>query len=155
MMPDPLLAALQADRSRNRDWLHVSSRLPVSEILELPPLPRKPARPLTICGLIMAAVARFYGVSVNDLKSDRRTANVVRPRHVAMHLVKHLTGKSLPTIGRLFGDRDHTTVLHAVRRIEARLAAGDVLLLEQITMIRAEVTASIRDSATAKSKQEA
>ncbi len=67
---------------------------------------------------IQRVVARQYNVSRADLLSSRRTANVVRPRQVAMYLAKILTLRSLPEIGRRFGGRDHTTVLHAVRKIE-------------------------------------
>ena len=67
---------------------------------------------------IQRIVARQYNVSRADLLSSRRTANVVRPRQVAMYLAKQLTLRSLPEIGRRFGGRDHTTVLHAVRKIE-------------------------------------
>ena len=63
---------------------------------------------------IQRIVARQYNVSRADLLSSRRTANVVRPRQVAMYLAKTLTLRSLPEIGRRFGGRDHTTVLHAV-----------------------------------------
>jgi chromosomal replication initiator protein len=73
---------------------------------------------------IQRVVARQYNVSRADLLSSRRTANVVRPRQVAMYLAKVLTLRSLPEIGRRFGGRDHTTVLHAVRKIEA-LAGND------------------------------
>ena len=66
---------------------------------------------------IQRVVARQYNVSRSDLLSSRRTANVVRPRQVAMYLAKTLTLRSLPEIGRRFGGRDHTTVLHAVRKI--------------------------------------
>ena len=66
---------------------------------------------------IQRVVARQYNVSRADLLSSRRTANVVRPRQVAMYLAKTLTLRSLPEIGRRFGGRDHTTVLHAVRKI--------------------------------------
>ncbi len=66
---------------------------------------------------IQRVVARQYNVSRADLLSSRRTANVVRPRQVAMYLAKVLTLRSLPEIGRRFGGRDHTTVLHAVRKI--------------------------------------
>ena len=60
-----------------------------------------------------------YSVSRADILSSRRTAVVVKPRQVAMFLAKTLTMRSLPEIGRRFGGRDHTTVLHAVRKIEA------------------------------------
>jgi hypothetical protein len=67
---------------------------------------------------IQAVVASTYGLRVNDLLSHRRTQTVVRPRQEAMWLTKIHTTHSLPEIGRRFGGRDHTTVLHAVRKIE-------------------------------------
>jgi chromosomal replication initiator protein len=67
---------------------------------------------------IQKLVANHYNVSRADILSARRTANVVRPRQIAMYLSKVLTPRSLPEIGRRFGGRDHTTVLHAVRKIE-------------------------------------
>lgn len=70
---------------------------------------------------IKAAVAEEYGVSMMDLVSERRTAAVVRPRQAAMWLCRRLTGHSLPAIGKAFGDRDHSTVLHALRAVEARM----------------------------------
>jgi chromosomal replication initiator protein len=80
---------------------------------------------------ILRIVAKHYGVSRADLLSSRRTANVVRPRQIAMYLAKTLTLRSLPEIGRRFGGRDHTTVLHAVRKIEG-LVQGDKGLAEEI-----------------------
>ena len=71
---------------------------------------------------IQKAVADFYGIKVADMYSKKRPANIAKPRQIAMFIAKDLTQKSLPEIGELFGGRDHTTVLHAVRRIsEARL----------------------------------
>ena len=70
---------------------------------------------------IQKLVASHYSVSRADILSSRRTAAVVKPRQVAMFLAKVLTPRSLPEIGRRFGGRDHTTVLHAVRKIEALL----------------------------------
>lgn len=67
---------------------------------------------------IQMATARYYNVTRADMLSHRRTNTVVKPRQIAMYLCKILTMKSLPEIGRMFGDRDHTTVLHAVRKIE-------------------------------------
>ena len=67
---------------------------------------------------IQKAVAEYYGMKQADLLSDRRNRAVARPRQVAMWLCKQLTTRSLPDIGRRFGGRDHTTVLHAVRKIE-------------------------------------
>jgi chromosomal replication initiator protein len=79
---------------------------------------------------IQRIVARQYNVSRSDLLSSRRTANVVRPRQIAMYLAKTLTLRSLPEIGRRFGGRDHTTVLHAVRKIEGLIGNDNVLATE-------------------------
>ncbi len=62
-----------------------------------------------------------------DILSSRRTATVVRPRQIAMYLAKSLTLRSLPEIGRRFGGRDHTTVLHAVRKIEGMVTTDQEL----------------------------
>lgn len=83
---------------------------------------------------IQYAVAKAYGVQMIDLTSQRRTANVVRPRQVAMYLCRVRTTQSLPEIGRRFGGRDHTTVLHACRKIEAKIA-HDVELFDRVTAI--------------------
>lgn len=66
---------------------------------------------------IQKTVADFFHIKVADMYSKRRPANIARPRQIAMYLTKELTQKSLPEIGELFGGRDHTTVLHAVRKI--------------------------------------
>jgi len=66
---------------------------------------------------IQKTVADFYKIKVADMYSKRRPANIAMPRQVAMYLAKELTQKSLPDIGDMFGGRDHTTVLHAVRKI--------------------------------------
>ena len=87
---------------------------------------------------IQRVVARQYNVSRSDLLSSRRTANVVRPRQVAMYLAKTLTLRSLPEIGRRFGGRDHTTVLHAVRKIEA-LVARDTALSEEVDSLKRQL----------------
>jgi chromosomal replication initiator protein len=87
---------------------------------------------------IQRIVARQYNVSRADLLSSRRTANVVRPRQVAMYLAKVLTLRSLPEIGRRFGGRDHTTVLHAVRKIEA-LVGNDNALAEEIESLKRQL----------------
>jgi chromosomal replication initiator protein len=87
---------------------------------------------------IQRIVARQYNVSRADLLSSRRTANVVRPRQVAMYLAKILTLRSLPEIGRRFGGRDHTTVLHAVRKIEA-LTGNDTALAEEIESLKRQL----------------
>jgi chromosomal replication initiator protein len=76
---------------------------------------------------IQKTVADFYKIKVADMYSKRRPANIALPRQIAMYLAKELTQKSLPEIGELFGGRDHTTVLHAVRKIsEARTKQAEL-----------------------------
>ncbi|WP_454918385.1 chromosomal replication initiator protein DnaA [Xanthobacter sediminis] len=87
---------------------------------------------------ILRIVAKHYNVSRADLLSQRRTANVVKPRQVAMYLAKTLTLRSLPEIGRRFGGRDHTTVLHAVRKID-RLIGTDRVLADEIEVLKRAV----------------
>ena len=84
---------------------------------------------------IQKLVAGRYNVSRADILSSRRTAVVVRPRQIAMYLAKMLTLRSLPEIGRRFGGRDHTTVLHAVRKIEG-LTHSDTTLSEEIELLK-------------------
>jgi len=81
--------------------------------------------------MIQKAVAEHYNLKQADLISERRARAVARPRQVAMWLAKQITTRSLPDIGRRFGGRDHTTVLHAVRRIEA-LKAEDAGIARDI-----------------------
>ena len=84
---------------------------------------------------IQRIVSKHYNVSKADLLSARRTRTIVRPRQVAMYLSKMMTPRSLPEIGRRFGGRDHTTVLHAVRKIES-LVSSDQLLAEEIELLK-------------------
>lgn len=84
---------------------------------------------------ILAVVCSRYGVSRVDIKGQRRTANVVRPRQIAMYLAKTMTMRSLPEISRIFGGRDHTTVLHAVRKLE-RMVAADAAFSAEIETLR-------------------
>jgi chromosomal replication initiator protein len=84
---------------------------------------------------IQKLVATHYSVSRADILSSRRTASVVKPRQVAMYLSKVLTLRSLPEIGRRFGGRDHTTVLHAVRKIETAVGA-DAGLRDDVELLK-------------------
>ncbi|CAD7051919.1 chromosomal replication initiator protein DnaA [Pseudorhizobium endolithicum] len=84
---------------------------------------------------IQRIVARHYNVSRQELVSNRRTRVVVKPRQIAMYLSKTLTPRSFPEIGRRFGGRDHTTVLHAVRKIE-ELIGGDTKLSHEIELLK-------------------
>ena len=84
---------------------------------------------------IIRKVADHYNLRVSDLLSARRARNVARPRQVAMFLAKSLTSRSLPEIGRRFGGRDHTTVIHAVRKIE-ELRQTDAQIAEDVELLR-------------------
>lgn len=88
--------------------------------------------------MIQRVVATHYGVTVADIVSARRTADVVMPRHVAMFVAKRMTGRSLPEIGRRFGMRDHTSVLSAVRKIR-RLCSAQPHLAASIVEIESTV----------------
>ena len=84
---------------------------------------------------IQKRVAEHYNIRLADMSSSRRARAVARPRQVAMYLAKQLTQRSLPEIGRKFGGRDHTTVMHAVRKIE-ELSISDRALAESIELLR-------------------
>jgi chromosomal replication initiator protein len=84
---------------------------------------------------IQRKVAEHYSIRMTDMFSARRARAVARPRQVAMFLAKQLTSRSLPEIGRRFGNRDHTTVMHAVSRI-TELMVEDRVLAEDVTLLR-------------------
>ena len=84
---------------------------------------------------IQKRVAEHYTIKVADMHSARRSRSVARPRQVAMYLAKQLTARSLPEIGRKFGGRDHTTVMHAVRKIE-ELCDSDHAFAEDVLLLR-------------------
>jgi len=84
---------------------------------------------------IQKKVAEHFNLRVSDMHSARRARSVARPRQVAMYLAKQLTSRSLPEIGRKFGGRDHTTVMHAVRKIE-EITEVDPVLAEDVETLR-------------------
>ncbi|MCA4919907.1 MAG: chromosomal replication initiator protein DnaA [Roseomonas sp.] len=84
---------------------------------------------------IQRKVAEHYNIRLTDMSSARRARNVARPRQVAMYLAKQLTSRSLPEIGRRFGNRDHTTVMHAVSRV-AELMQADGSFAEDVELLR-------------------
>ena len=83
---------------------------------------------------IQRKVADYYNIRLSDLLSARRSRTIARPRQVAMYLSKLLTTRSLPEIGRKFGGRDHTTVIHAVKRIES-LQDSDAAIQEEVDIL--------------------
>jgi chromosomal replication initiator protein len=88
---------------------------------------------------IQRKVAEHYNIRMTDMHSARRARNVARPRQVAMYLAKQLTARSLPEIGRKFGGRDHTTVMHAVRKIE-ELIGDDPQIAQDVEIVRRALT---------------
>ena len=88
---------------------------------------------------IQRKVAEHYNIRLSDMHSARRARQVARPRQVAMYLAKQLTARSLPEIGRKFGGRDHTTVMHAVRKIE-ELSNDDASFAQDVEVLRRALT---------------
>jgi len=84
---------------------------------------------------IQKKTAEYYKLDLRELHSARRARRVARPRQVAMYLARELTSRSLPDIGRRFGGRDHTTVLHACRRIE-ELCKSDPVFQQEVDFLR-------------------
>ena len=84
---------------------------------------------------IQRKVSEHYNIRLSDIIGPRRVRTIARPRQVAMYLAKQLTSRSLPEIGRRFGGRDHTTVMHGVRKIE-ELKAHDSQIAEDVELLR-------------------
>ncbi|MFN0113938.1 MAG: chromosomal replication initiator protein DnaA [Paracoccaceae bacterium] len=84
---------------------------------------------------IQRKVAEHYNVRLSDMIGPKRVRTIARPRQVAMYLAKQMTTRSLPEIGRRFGGRDHTTIMHGIRKVE-ELKAGDSQLAEDIDLLR-------------------
>jgi len=102
-------------------------------------LPKVYQHPVTV-EMVQAEVARQFGMHVNDLRGNRRTQDVAYARHVAMYLARDLTETSLPQIGARFGGRHHTTVIHAVDKVERQLKDGhDPQLHDLIELIGARL----------------
>lgn len=112
----PPPAAEPAPVPHERDWMFVGERLTVDRVVRV--------------------VAHHYGVSRKDLISQRRTADVVRPRQVAMYVSKILTPRSFPQIGIQIGGRDHTTIMHGYRLIASMIEAGDEKMIADVAAIR-------------------
>jgi len=102
--------------------------------------PRSPALAQRRCTVedVQTSVSRHFGISSSDLLSTARSAHIAWPRQLAMYLARELTGESLPAIGRQFGGRDHTTVLHAWRRASSRIDS-DTACREAVDKLRQEL----------------
>ena len=84
---------------------------------------------------IQNAVSNYFNISLNEMLSQRRSRPLARPRQIAMFLAKKLTSRSLPEIGRRFANRDHTTVIHAVKTI-SRISEKDEEMRKNINQLR-------------------
>ena len=84
---------------------------------------------------IQKRVAEHFNIKLTEMHSARRARAVARPRQIAMYLAKQLTSRSLPEIGRKFGGRDHTTVMHAVKKVD-ELKAQDNAFAEDVDLLR-------------------
>ena len=84
---------------------------------------------------IQKRVAEHFNIKISEMHSARRSRAVARPRQVAMYLAKQLTARSLPEIGRKFGGRDHTTVMHAVKKVD-ELRQSDHSFAEDVELLR-------------------
>ena len=111
-VPNHITAAVSALR---RELAHLRSLLQAKGLLEEAEM-AVPGR--ITCGLVRAVVAAFYRIPLAEIDAKGRPSHVIVPRQAAMYLCKTLTWGSFPEIGRRFGGRDHTTVVHAVRKIE-------------------------------------
>jgi hypothetical protein len=99
-----------------------------------------PTKPLLMISHIQAMVAAYYQIPVREMFSARRHREVARPRQVAMYLAAEMTPKSLPEIGRRFGNRDHTTIIHGIRVIQ-QLMLTDKEMEADIIALRGRLTA--------------
>ncbi|MCK1541422.1 hypothetical protein IVB12_05375 [Bradyrhizobium sp. 179] len=93
--------------------------------------------------MIQRVLVKYYGITLAELLSHRRTQNIVRPRQKGFFLAKVLSNKSLPEIGRRFGGRDHTTVLHGIRQVEAKMAS-DPAFAAEVAELRALIEAGLQ-----------
>lgn len=94
----------------------------------------------TTVAVIQAEVADFFDVPAFEMRSNRRSKSLVHARHIAIYLARELTPKSLPEIGRLFGDRDHSTIIHAINRVK-RLRESDPKLAADVATLRERLAA--------------
>jgi hypothetical protein len=117
--------------------------IPVDPIISVPESESKPEpahwfeiqAEVPSVAAIQVAVASFFGVTRNDILSARREANIVLPRHIAVYLAKELTPFTYPALGRFFGGRDHTSALHAVRRIQKLVRSDENIAFTVATLL--------------------
>ena len=111
-------------RRRTEFDAHVLASRPILELIRSGQIEVAPAGRKTIAKVVEEVLACFPGITLAELKSSRRKRAVCAPRAIAMWEAKMQTGKSYPEIGRWFGGRDHTTVLHSVKKIDRLIVDG-------------------------------
>lgn len=116
----------------------VAHREPKPKLCPVCDAPFKPQKQLI--AHVQETVAAYYGINVRHMVGEARGREIARPRQVAMYLARELSGKSFPDIGRRFGNRDHTTVMHAVRAVEQRIREDDDTLLD-VEVLRERLSA--------------
>ena len=92
------------------------------------------------CPVVMDVVARYYGIGIEDLRSNRRSKEVSDPRQIAMFLCRTLLDMTFPQIGQEFGNRDHSTVMHACSKVTEALATDQAGLKADIDEIRKRIS---------------
>lgn len=108
--PEPIPELPKTETSR--DWLYCDTARS-----------RENKWPMNFISHVKSVVCKEFDVSYNEMDSPRRDVSVVIPRHIAMYLARNMTTKSLPEIGRKFGNRDHTTIMNAIRKTQLRMCA--------------------------------
>jgi chromosomal replication initiation ATPase DnaA len=116
---------------------------PSRDWLEMKPLERPDLIKASVSEII-AETARHFKVRKSDMFSNRRTADIAYPRHVARYIASEFTSKSLPQLGKLFGGKDHTTILNSRGRIRDLVNRGDEKTIEAISAIRTKLEEGAR-----------
>ena len=109
---EPIAVSEAPEPAIPRDWLYCAAQIPKYD-----------KWPSTFIRHIKYAVAKTFDIDFNEISCNRRNRSSIIPRHVAFYLCKVLTNKSLPELGRKFGNRDHTTILHGIRATMQRMIA--------------------------------
>jgi chromosomal replication initiator protein len=126
-------APASTPRDAAPDWL--AGLIAFNEELRALFVGRPKGDPLIVARHVRDAVAAHFGITVAEIVGGRTTRQCARPRQIAMYICVRQTGLSAPRVARLFGDRDHTTVLHAARRIKARMAEDPAFAAEVAALI--------------------
>jgi chromosomal replication initiator protein len=119
--------------------------VPVKVVETAPSELKKPPKGFDVVPFIVRVVARHYGYSVTDLIADRRTAPLCRARHIAMFLAKEMTTRSYPYIGRMMGNRDHSSIIHGVQKMQHMVNNGDPVLVAEISALQKKLADALSE----------